>query len=297
MKRLIWLLQFFLILVLTLPLAVVPYRLSLKFGELLGSALFFSWRSRRLIAVENLRSAVARGSITLNTGPEEVIRENFRNLGKSLIEVLKIYYGLGERIIRKVEIVGSEHLHAAMEKGRGVIFVTGHCGNWELNALVFSRRLVRVNVVARPVNNPFINRIVELTREKYGNHVIYKKGALKKILSCLRNKEVVGILMDQSVVPAEGVVTEFLGKRDYTTRMPALIARKTGCPVIPAFIRRTPGGHLIEIHEAVELDISAEGEAAVLSDTVRFSSYIEDYIRRNPSEWLWMHRRWKRIKS
>ncbi|MEJ2685582.1 MAG: lysophospholipid acyltransferase family protein [Candidatus Sulfobium sp.] len=237
------------------------------------------------------------GSIAIDASPEDVIKQDFRNLGKSFVEVLKVYYGLGEQIIGRVEISGAENLRAAQEKGKGVIFITGHCGNWELNALVFSRRLARVNVVARPVDNPYINWIVEHARKKYGNRVIYKKGALKKILSCLRSEEVVGILMDQSVVPAEGVVTEFLGKRDYTTKMPAVIARKTGCPVIPAFISRTPRGHLIEIHEAVKLDDSIDGETAVLNDTIKFSAYIEEYIRRNPSEWLWIHRRWKRIKS
>ena len=297
MSRLIWLLQAFFIFIFTLPLALIPYRLSLKFGEALGSALFFFWRSRRFIALENLKAAVERGAISIDEPPEKVIKSNFRNLGKSFVEVLKIYYGLGERIIRDVEISGAEHLRAAQEEGKGVIFVTGHCGNWELNALVFSRRLSRVNVVARPIDNPYVNRIVERTREKYGNRVIYKKGALKKILSCLRKGDVVGILMDQSVVPAEGVVTEFLGKKDYTTKMPAIIARKTDCPVIPAFIKRTSGGHLIEIHEAVKLDAGLSGEAAVLNDTVRFSAYVEEYIRSNPAEWLWIHRRWKRIKS
>ncbi len=297
MRRVIWFLQFLLILVATLPVALIPYRLSLKFGEFLGSALFFFWRSRREIAVENLRAAVSRGSIVIDASPEEMIKQNFRNLGKSFVEVLKIYYGLGRHIFEGVEVSGAENLRTALGKGKGVIFVTGHCGNWELNALVFSKRLVKVNVVARPIDNPYINRVVEHTRKKYGNRVIYKKGALKKILSCLRDEGVVGILMDQSVVEAEGVVTEFLGKRDYTAKMPAVIARKTGSPVIPAFIRRTPCGHLIEIHEAVELDASGQGEAAVLNDTVKLSAYIEEYIRRNPSEWLWMHRRWKRIKS
>lgn len=297
MRRVLWFLQAALILTFTLPLALIPYRLSLKFGEFLGSALFFFWRSRRGIAIENLRAAVKRGSISIDSSPEEVIRSNFRNLGRSLVEVLKIYYGLGERIIRGVEISGAENFLRAREKGKGVILVTGHCGNWELNALVFSRHFGRVNVVARPIDNPYINRIVERARKKFGNRVIYKRGALKNILSSLRKGEVVGILMDQSVVAAEGVITEFLGKKDYSAKMPAVIARKTGCPVIPAFISRTPGGHLIVIHKEVELDASQDSEAAVLNDTVRFSAFVEEYIRRNPFEWLWIHRRWKRIKS
>jgi KDO2-lipid IV(A) lauroyltransferase len=157
--------------------------------------------------------------------------------------------------------------------------------------------LGKLNVVARPVDNPYLNRFLEWTRKKYGNGVIYKKGALKKILACLKNNEVVAILMDQSVVRSEGVIAEFLGKKDYTTKMPALIARKTGAPVLPGFIRRVKDGHLIEIGEEIELDRSEDFETAIYNDTINFSRRIEEYIRRNPVEWLWIHRRWKRMKK
>ncbi len=103
--------------------------------------------------------------------------------------------------------------------------------------------------------------------------------------------------MDQSVVRSEGVMAEFLGKMDYTTKMPAIIARKTGAPVMPGFIRRVDGGHLIEIGAEIELDRSEDYETAVYNDTVNFSSRIEEYIRQNPDEWLWIHRRWKRMKK
>jgi KDO2-lipid IV(A) lauroyltransferase len=297
MKRVLWLLQFLLILVLTLPLAVLPFRASLKAGECLGGVLFFLWRSRRKIAVENLRGAVSRRALAITSSPEEVIRENFRNLGKSFVEVVKIYYGLGDHIVRDVEVRGAEHFRRAREKGGGMLLITGHCGNWELNALAFADKITKMNVVARPIDNPYLNRLVERTRQKYGNSVIYKKGALKKILAALKRGEVVAVLMDQSVVSSEGVVAEFLGKKDYTMKTPAVIAMKTGAPVTPVFINRTEDGHVIEIGEAIELDSSENTEQATLRNTVNFSRRVEDYIADNPAEWLWIHRRWKRFKD
>lgn len=297
MKRIFWLVQFFFIVLVTLPLALLPYRLALRLGGLLGELLFYAWAGRRRIAVDNLKGAVSRGAVSLDHSPEFTIKQHFRNLGKSFIEIVKIYYGLGGRIFRNIEIRGLEHFTRALEKGSGIILITGHCGNWELNALACSARLTNINIVARKINNPFLNRLVEATRKTYGNKVIYKKGALKEILSALKRNEAVGILMDQSVIASEGIAADFLGKRDYIMKTPALIAMKTGCSVIPAFIRRTETGHIIQAGKEIELDKSGDGERALINNTVAFSRCIEDFIRENPSEWLWIHRRWKRIKE
>ncbi len=295
MKRVLWFLEFLLLVLVTLPIAVLPYRVSLKAGETLGTLLFYFWRGRRKIAIENLRAAVARGAVIIGSTPEDEIRENFRNLGKSFVEVLKIYYGLGGRIIDSVEIRGMENFRSAYGKGAGVLVITGHCGNWELSALAFSANVMNMRIVARPVDNPYLNRLVERTRGRYGNSVIYKKGALRQILLSLKKNEVVGILMDQSVLAPEGVLADFLGKKDYTMKTPAIIARKTGSPVIPAFIRRVNGGHVIEIGKEIAPDPSADSDLAMFNDTVRFSQAIEEYIRNNPAEWLWIHKRWKRL--
>jgi KDO2-lipid IV(A) lauroyltransferase len=295
MKRILWFVEFLFLVLITLPIAILPYRVSLKVGEALGRLLFLLWASRRKIAVDNLQDAVSRGAITLRSSPEAEIKKNFINLGKSFVEVLKIHYGLGDHIMESVEIRGADNFRRAYEKGSGVIMITGHCGNWELGALAFSVKLAKTRIVARPIDNPYLNRLVERTREKYGNSVIYKKGALKQILLSLKRKEVVGILMDQSVLTFEGVLADFLGKKDYTMKTPAVIARKTGAPVVPVFIRRMNSGHVIEIGEEIRPDPSGDSDLAVFNDTVHFSAAIEDYIRRNPAEWLWIHRRWKRL--
>lgn len=295
MKHACWVIETVLFVLLSLPLSVLPYRLSLKTGEFLGLLLFYIWGSRRDIASENIKTAIARNAITLSVPPESIIKENFKNLGRSFVEVIKIYYGFGKKILDAVIIEGEENFRKAISIGKGVIFVTGHCGNWELLAIAFSSKVSNIAVVARPLNNPYLNRLLERARGRYGNSVIYKKSALKNIFTRLRSEGIVGILIDQSVVPSEGYVIDFLGRGAWTTKMPAIIARKTGAPILPAFIRRDGDGHLITLGNEIKLSYIEDQERAIMADTQTFSNYIEEYIRQNPSEWLWMHRRWKRV--
>ena len=297
MRRALQLFSFLLMVLFSLPFVLIPFAISLKIGEMMGVLLFWLWKSRRKIAIENLSSAVARGALIIDATPESLIKQNFRNMGKSFVEIVKIYYGFGKKIFERVEIRGIENYRKARSKGKGVIAITGHCGNWELNALASSMNLTRMNVVARALNNSYLNKLMEKTRKKYGNTVIYKKGALKKILSALKRNEAVVILMDQSVIRDEGVVADFLGKKDHIMKTPAIIARKTGSPVLPVFGRRVGKGHLIEIGDEIVLDKAEDYEQAVYNDTIRFSGHIENYIKNNPSEWLWIHRRWKRTKE
>ena len=282
---------------LSLPLAVLPLRWSLKAGEILGLSLFYIWGDRRRIAIENLEKTIAYSAIKVSGPVEDIIRKSFKNLGRSFIEVIKIYYGLGGTVIDSVVIEGVENFRTAEAKKKGVLFITGHCGNWELLAITSSAKLFDLSIVARPQNNPYLNSLVEKARSRYGNSVIYKKGALKPIIQTLKNNGVVGILMDQAVIPEEGYVIDFLGRGAWTTKMPALIARKTGAAVLPAFIHREGKGHVITVHPEVELSKSSDTEVAVKEDMIAFSKAIEDYIKKYPSEWLWIHRRWKRVKD
>jgi len=297
MKRLHQFILFAILVLVTFPFAILPLRLAHCVGDALGLLIYTLWRSRRNIALDNIRSAVERGALTLTEDPRAVIRRNFRNLGRLLLEVVKIYYGMGGSIFRTVELRGIENFTKAQGRGRGVICITGHCGNWELMAVYLSMTIGRASIIARRQNNVYLNRFIERTREKYGNHIIYKQGALKHILSALKNKEAVAILMDQSVLKSEGIIIHFLGANAYTMKTPALIARKTGAAVVPLFIRRTEKGHIIEIQEEIPLAVAEDGDTALLHDTINFSKPVEEYIKKYPSDWLWIHRRWKRVKE
>lgn len=285
MKNILELLSFY---ALSLPVAAMPYSLSKKAGELFGLSMYLLWRSRRRIALENVREAQRKNFISPSASAERIVRDNFRHLGLSLVEVVKVYYGLGDCLVRDVSFEGMENFQKAREKGRGVLFITGHCGNWELMALAHSLESGNFGLVARPLDNPYLNRIIERIRSRFGNSVIYKKGALKSIFRTLKAGGSVGILIDQAVIADEGVIIDFLGRPAWTSRMPVALARRTGSPLLPAFIRRTGQGHTITVYPEVELT----GDDA--EDTKMLSAFIEDYIRENPSQWLWMHRRWKR---
>jgi KDO2-lipid IV(A) lauroyltransferase len=309
MKKAVWLLEVGLFIILSIPLAILPFKWAMKAGELLGLLVFYLWGSRRRIAIENIKESLVRsqesnpplppfskeGRGGINYSAESIARETFKNLGKSLVEIIKIYYGFGKKIISSVDIEGIENFNRAKSKGKGILFLTGHCGNWELMVIVSSVKLSAIAIVARPINNPYVNKIIENVRQRYGNSVIYKQGALKPIIQTLKDNGCVGILMDQAVIPDEGYVIDFLGRGAWTTKMPALIARKTNATALPVFIHRTNGGHRIKIFPEVELLNIDDRESAIKNDTVKFSGFIEKYIMEHPAEWLWIHRRWKRV--
>jgi len=291
MRRLWWGLQAAVFLMCSLPLAFLP----VTAGELFGLVLYHLWKGRRELATDNLKRSVALHALSLPHSPEEVIREHFKNLGRSFIEIIKIYYGRGRTILEKTVIKGIDNFEKARARGKGVLIITGHCGNWELLAILASYKVAPTSVVVRPLNNPYLNAFLQTARSRFGNRIIDKKGALRAILATLKNGGNVGILMDQAVLAEEGFVIDFLGRGAWTSKVPAMIARKTAAAVVPAFIRREGKGHEISIYPEVTLSSLSDYEHAVREDTQRFSRFIEDYIRQNPSQWLWVHRRWKRV--
>ncbi len=297
MKKVRWFLEAALVVAFVLPFAVLPRTIALKAGDLLGLFVFYIWRSRRKIAVGNIDRAVKAGALRISGTPESIARKSLMNMGRSLVEIVKVYFGLGRDLIDSIEVRGIENYHKAKAKGKGIIFITGHCGNWELTALAFGARVEPFAVVARAQNNPYLNRLVEKARARFGNRIIYKQGALMAILSELRQNRMIGILMDQAVLPEEGYIINFLGRGAWTTKIPALLARKRGAAVLPAFIHRENGKYVGIIYPEVVLSDEKDQERAVIEDTKNFSTYIENYIREHPSEWLWIHRRWKRVKE
>jgi KDO2-lipid IV(A) lauroyltransferase len=290
----VFLLQALILYIFTLPVAIMPLGLARMIGAMIGTVVFLLWRSRRKIAIENVKRAVSKGYLPNSTNPVLVVKQTFQNLGRSLVEIIKVYHGRGEEVLKNINIEGIEHIKKAQQKNKGILFITGHCGNWELLALTASYRVVPLRVVARRINNPYINALVERVRKSYGNSIIYKHGAIKQILSTLRENKAVGILIDQSVVPSEGILIDFLGSPAWSTKAPVLIAKKTGVPVLPVFIQRNGKGHTIKIYPEIEGLQNGPQENNLVSAVSVLHSYIEKYIIENPSEWLWIHRRWKK---
>jgi len=285
-RKLIWAIEICIFFLLSFPLSILPLSITRNIGRTLGIGYYFWNKKRRNISIENIKKV--RGFLSTNLEPDEIAMESDKNLGISLMELIKIYYGRGQSIMDSVLIEGLENYERAKSKGKGVIFFTGHCGNWELLALSLGRRCGTIGVTGRPIKNPYLYKIIVRLRGKFGNIAIDKRGALRGMLRLLGRGENIGILIDQAVLPDEGYKIDFLGFPAWATKTPVLIAKRTSSPLLPVFIKRQGNIHKITIYPEVELTNDD------ISDTKRLSSFIEDYIRENPTEWLWIHRRWKR---
>ncbi len=292
MKKFLRVVETLLFLFVVFFLGVLPRSISLKAGETLGLLVFKGLKGRKDTALKNTEIA-QKGGLNLTSTPLHTVRINFINLGRSVAELSMLSLGR-TAIMNDIVFEGLQRYETAKNKGKGVILITGHCGNWELLALAASWKGFPVSLIARQLNNPYINSLLEKLRTKFGNTVIYKKGAVREILGTIKGKGTIGILIDQSVLEDEAVVIEFFGEKVYAMKTPALLSIKTGTAVIPAFINYLGNGrHRILVGEEIELKITGNMEDDLIYNTQVFSDYVERYIKENPSEWLWIHRRWK----
>lgn len=274
----------------TFLFALIPAPLVPVLGSLLGRLFFRILASRRRIALEGIRESLP--SLPAGSDPEQIASACFSNLGISFIENCKLYHGFS-RILDRVVIEGLEHYHTARAKGKGILFLTGHCGNWELSSLYFGFHHHPMVVMVREQKNPYLTRCIENIRSKYGNVIIHKKGALREILRVLRQDGVVGVLIDQAVMPSEGYQVEFLGRPAWTTSMPVLMARKTGAAILPGFISREGSMHRLVLHPEVVFPSDDMTDEALARDTATLTRYIDSFVRSHPDQWYWVHRRWK----
>lgn len=299
MKRLLWLAQAALFYLFSLGAAAVPEMAMHPAGKVVGSLIALLMPKRRSIAIDNIRQALPfmkkhpDWTCPLET-PEEIVCELFRHLGISLLETCRLYHGRGEAILNSVEFRGYENYERARQRHKGVIFVTGHCGNWELLALAFSHTSNEpIAVVARRQNNPYLNTMVESMRLHYNNRIIYKQGALKTMLGVLKGDGIIGILADQAVFPEDGALIDVLGRKAWASKAPVIIGRKTGAVLVPAFIHREGTTNVITLYPEYELG-SDTSEQGVKRDVQSLSRYVENFTVAHPADWYWVHRRWKR---
>jgi len=299
MKKTVWLVQAALFYLFTAVVAAFPRSLSARIGRNIGAFLFNVLHSRREIAIDNIRHALP--FMTRHpawTGQyetaEEIASATFKNLGISIVEVCRLYHGKGNDLIESMVVNGLDNFRNARDKGRGVLCVSGHCGNWELISLSFKRHLdENCWAIARKQNNPYLNAIIEKMRMGYGNKVIYNKAALRPILSVIKSKGVIGMLSDQAVFEDNGALIEFLGRKAWANKAPAVIAHKTGVPIISVFGYRDGDRHILSFYPEYEL-CGDRSEAGVGQDIQALARCLEEFVCAHPADWYWVHRRWKR---
>jgi KDO2-lipid IV(A) lauroyltransferase len=269
---------------------LLPRGLCLVLGGALGRMAYVLDKKHRRIALSNLGTAFPDkpGESQRKT----IARNSFKNFGAVIADILKLPLLGGKKIGAFLTVEGLENLEAALREGKGVLLFTAHYGNWEVGSWIISR-ISKFNVIARPLDNPLLERELARLRKRLGARVIYKKQAAKEILQALRRNEVVAILIDQNVLQSEAVFVDFFGKEAATTPGLAAFSLRTGSPLLPVFcLPRAPHSYHIKIFKPLETRPTGDLSQDVLKITQICTKIIESQIREAPDFWFWFHKRW-----
>ena len=271
-------------------LAVLPHVVARALGATMGMMFYALDAKHRRVAITNLSQSFPTRS---RAEVRAIARAMFRHFGRLLFEMLKFSTLSPASMLQRVEFEGEERARLAYAQGRGVLFFTGHFGFWELHAIVHGLQLRPIGVLARALDNPHLNTLLEQVRGRTGNSVIYRQGAVRRVLKTLAAGEGVAMLIDQHMHSADAIWVDFFERPAATTSTLAVLALRTGAPVVPVFALPVGHGRYRMIYEHAVEPPAGEGPEAVREFTQRCTDVLEMYVRRNPELWLWMHRRWR----
>jgi Kdo2-lipid IVA lauroyltransferase/acyltransferase len=273
---------------------LLPMRAVLAVGSLLGYAFCLLDGPHRRLAVRNLEAAFP---VRTRAECRTIARGMFGHFGRLLMVLLKFSTMSPDRMLKHVEFDGEERVVNAHGLQRGVLLFTGHFGFWEINALVHALELKPMAVLARPLDNPLLHQLLESVRTSTGNSVIYRRGAIRRVLRALGANQAVAVLIDQHIQTTDAVYVEFFNRPAATTSALAALALRTGAPVVPVFALPLPGGRFRMVYEHPVEPPRADDPDAIREFTQRCTDVLEMYVRRYPQLWLWMHRRWRDSES
>src|SRR5437773_10295022 len=210
----------------------MPDSLVSAFGSLLGLAFHTFDRAHRRIAERNLATAFP---VRTPEARRAIGRGAFRHFGRLLFELLKFSTLSPQAMLARVEFDGEERARLAYAQGKGVLFVTGHFGFWELHAVVHALQLSPIGVLARALDNPHLNGLLEHIRQRTGNTVIYRQGTIRRVMRMLQTGQGVAVLIDQHIQGRDAIQVDFFERSAATTSAVAALALRTGAPVVPVF--------------------------------------------------------------
>ena len=268
----------------------LPRRITLVIGGWLGTLAFWLAPQHRELACDHLRCSL---TLSDERRVRTIAKQCFQHLGKTVVEFMQFPRLDRAQIQRYVTFEGVEHVEQALAEGKGAIILTGHFGNWELLAASISATVAPLTPIVRELRSPRLNALVSRYREKAGYATIDRDTGIRQALQCLRRNELLGIVADVDTT-VSGVFVDFFGRRAYTPYSPVAIALKTGATILPTFIIRQPdGSHRAIIEPPLALKRTDTKEKDLVINTQKFTKIIESYIRQYPTQWIWMHRRWK----
>jgi KDO2-lipid IV(A) lauroyltransferase len=270
----------------------LPRPMARAAGIALGQLVYAVHGKLRRVGMRNLRLAFPDNS---EGERRKILRGEFTSLGRQLAEVCLFPRYTKENVSNIVVYDGFENFERAHNRGKGVLYLTAHLGGWELSAFAHSLYGHPLHVVMRGMDNPYLDRMVQQYRTMHGNSAVDKDNFVRGLLSAMKAGETVGILMDTNMTPPQGVFVDFFGIPACTASGLARIALRTDAAVVPGFtvwdssLRK----YRLRFEPALHLVRTGDDEADIVANTALFTKVIEEYVRRYPDQWLWVHRRWK----
>ncbi len=272
-------------------LSALGWERRVRLGRWIGRAWHAADARRRRLATDNVARAFPEWDAVR---VRALVRANFEHLGTVLAEFAGLARTGPDELLDRFRFEGLDRLEAARAEGRGVLGLTAHLGNWEVGGMALAARVGNVCAVGRRIRNPAVDAWVAELRQRYGGRLIPHRGAVRPVLRALRGGALVGFLMDQRASSREAVRSEFFGRPVATNQGLALLALKTGAPVVPAFtVREGPGRHRVWFGPPVPPPGPGSRAERVVAFTRRFDAVTEAAVREHPEQWFWVHRRWR----
>jgi len=268
-----------------------PRKFCLFLGRTAGLIFFHLDKRHRSIALSNLK--IAFGSKYPPPELKKIAKNSFKHFGEVLWDLIKISQLNDKERSKLITCEGEENLQRALKKGKGVLILSAHYGNWEIASTFISKK-AKLNVIARFLDNKLLENEILKFRISSGAKVIYKHQAAREVLRSLHGNEIVAILIDQNVLQDQAVFVDFFGKQAGTTPSLATFHIRTGSPIIPAFCYPSSSRkYHIEIQKPLRTTITGNTYQDIKKITQQCTEIIEARIRKKPDFWLWFHNRWK----
>lgn len=265
---------------------------------LVGKVLYYCFPYRKRVVMQNIEQ-VYGNSITKEQRVH-LIKSFYSHLARCIKETLCMRFISEAKLRDQVEVRGHEHLLREAERGKGVLILTGHFGNWEFapigGILNFKQFQGQFHFIRRTLGNKLIERILFRRYYQAGLKVIPKKNSLEQVCSALEQNHAVVFVLDQhaSLTNRDGIAVEFFGKKAGTYRSLATISRYTGMPVIPAASYRVmKNKHVLEFYQPIPWQDHESVKEAIYRNTLRYNQALERIILAHPEQWIWLHKRWK----
>ncbi len=270
---------------------MLPARTLATLGRFIGRSLYLIHPRRRLAAEQ---VAAADGMPRDPAAVDRIVRGMYEHIGLMAVEMLIMPRLLkGGELARRTIIEGKDVLDRLLERKRGVIVVLGHQMNWEWGGVASTRAGIPLNSVYRPIENPYIDRFLNRFRQLAGQKVLSKYEPAAAYAEILRRNEILVLLADQDA-HADGIFVPYFGRPASTAKGPALFALRQRVPIVCCEIWRDPDGtHHVRYGDPIEPDEFGGGKEGVKRLTAAYVRRIEEYVRRHPEQWVWLHRRWK----